>query len=167
MKKIIFPGSFDPPTLGHLDIALRAANIFDRVYIAIGHNPRKKNRAFSLDERMELLSIVLYQIPNVEIVTFNGLLVDFANTLGVKTILRAIRNASDFDYENLQAQMNRRLGNVETLYMVADEKFRLVSSTLIREIASYGRRLHGFVPEEIEKIVFERLSQIDSESLNL
>ncbi len=161
MKKIIFPGSFDPPTLGHLDIALRAANIFDHVYIAIGQNPRKKHRAFSPEQRMELLSTVLHQVPNVEIVTFNGLLADFANTLGVKTILRAIRNASDFDYENLQAQMNSRLGNVESLYMVADEKFRLISSALIHEIAGYGRRLHGFVPEEIEKVVFERLSQLD------
>lgn len=162
MKTIIFPGSFDPPTLGHLDIVLRAANIFDHIYVAIGHNPRKSNWAFSLDERMEMLHTVLHQIPNIEIVKFNGLLVDFAKTLEVTTILRAVRNTTDFDYENLQAQMNRQLGNVETLYMVADEKFRLISSTLIREIAGYGKRLHGFVPEEIEQVIFERLSQINS-----
>lgn len=160
MKKVIFPGTFDPPTLGHLDIASRAAEIFDYVYLAIGYNLRKKKTAFSVEERIELLKTVTSKIPNIEIVTFSGLLVDYANKLQVHAILRAIRNVSDFDYENLQAQMNRQLGNVETLYMVADEKYRLISSTLIREIASYGKRLHAFVPEEIEEMIFDRLCQI-------
>lgn len=157
MKKIIFPGTFDPPTVGHLDIAKRAAEIFDHVYLAIGCNIRKKKTAFTVEERIELLRTITDKIPNIEIVTFNGLLVDYAKELEVHAILRAIRNVSDFDYENLQAQMNRQLGNIETLYMVADEKYRLVSSTLIREIASYGKRLHTFVPPEIEEFIFERL----------
>lgn len=162
MKKVIFPGTFDPPTLGHLNIASRAAEIFDHVYIAIGSNIRKKKMAFSVEERIDLLKKITSKMPNIEIVTFNGLLVDFANQLHVHAILRAIRNISDFDYENLQAQMNRQLGDVETLYMVADEKYRLISSTLIREIASYGKRLHAFVPEEVEEVIFNRLSRIQA-----
>lgn len=159
MKKVIFPGTFDPPTLGHLDIAQRAAEIFDHVYLAIGCNMRKQT-AFSMEERIELLKKITLQIPNIEIVTFSGLLVDCAQQLQVHAILRGIRNISDFDYETLQAHMNRQLGDVETLYMVASEKYRLISSTLIREIANYGKRLHAFVPAEIEKEVFERLSQM-------
>lgn len=160
MKKVIFPGTFDPPTLGHLDIIKRAANIFDYVYIAIGSNIRKKKTAFSIEERIYLLKAVTSSLHNVEIVTFNGLLVDFVNQLQVHVILRAVRNVSDFDYENLQAQMNRQLGGVETLYMVADEKYRLISSTLIREIASFGKRLHAFVPEEVEEMIFNHLSHV-------
>jgi pantetheine-phosphate adenylyltransferase len=159
MKKVIFPGTFDPPTLGHLDIARRAAEIFDHVYIAVGSNIRKKKTAFSVEERIDLLRAMTSQLSNIEVVTFNGLLVDFAKQLHVHAILRSIRNVSDFDYENLQAQMNRQLGDVETLYMVADEKYRLISSTLIREIASYGKRLHAFVPKEVEEVIFNRLSQ--------
>lgn len=159
MKKVIFPGTFDPLTLGHLDIAKRAAEIFDYVYIAIGSNIRKEKTVFSLEERIELLKAVTGHIPDIEVITFSGLLVDYANQLHVHAILRAVRNISDFDYENLQAQMNRQLGHVETLYMVADEKYRLISSTLIREIASYGRKLHAFVTEEVEEQIFNRLSQ--------
>lgn len=157
MKKVIFPGTFDPPTLGHLDIIRRAVEIFDHVYIAVGSNIRKKETAFSVEERIEFLKILTKDISNIEVVSFNGLLVDFANQLKVDIVLRSIRNVSDFDYENLQSQMNRQLGNVETIYMVADEKYRLISSTLIREIAYYGKRLHAFVPAEIEELIFSRL----------
>lgn len=160
MKKVIFPGTFDPPTLGHLDIVQRAAEIFDYVYLAIGHNIRKKKTEFTIEERIDLLKTMTMKIPNIEIVSFSGLLVDFAKNLEVHSIIRSIRNISDFDYESLQAHMNRQLGDIETLYMIADEKYRLISSTLIREIASYGKRLHGFVPSEIEGLIFDRLSQI-------
>src|SRR5215207_7150649 len=116
MKRVIFPGTFDPPTLGHLDVAKRAAEIFDYVYLAIGHNIRKKTTAFQIEERIELLKMITSKIPNIEVVTFEGLLVDYAKSLNVHAILRAIRNISDFDYESLQAHMNRQLGNIETLY---------------------------------------------------
>lgn len=159
MKKIIFPGTFDPPTLGHLDIATRASKIFDHVYLAVGHSIQKDKTAFTTEERIALLKKMTQSIPNIEVVSFEGLLVDFAKKLGVNTILRAFRNISDFDYESLQAHMNRELGPVETLYMVADEKYRLISSTLIRDIASYGRRLHAFVPRDIEQEIFDRLSK--------
>lgn len=159
MKKVIFPGTFDPPTLGHLDIAKRASQIFDHVYIAIGTNTLKNIACFTIEERFQLLKATTQKIPNIEIVTFQGLLVDFAQELGVNAILRSIRNASDFDYENLHAQMNRQLADIETIYMVADERYRYISSSLVREIASYGKRLHAFIPPEIEQIVFEQLSR--------
>ena len=158
MKKVIFPGTFDPPTLGHLDIVQRAAQIFDHVYLAIGFNSLKNAPFFTLEERIEQLKIITKSIPNVEVVIFKGLLVDFAQKLGVNAILRAVRSASDFEYENMQAQMNRHLANIETLYMVADERYRYISSSLIREIASYGKRLEAFIPLEIEQAVFEKLS---------
>lgn len=159
MKKAIFPGTFDPPTLGHLDIAKRASRIFDHVYIAIGSNSLKDTPFFSLAERVDYLKIITKKIPNIEIVTFSGLLVDFAEKHGVNAILRAIRSASDFDYENVQAQMNRHLANIETVYMVADERYRFVSSSLIREIAGFGKRIDAFIPAEIEEDVFDRLSK--------
>jgi pantetheine-phosphate adenylyltransferase len=154
MKKILFPGSFDPPTLGHLDIIKRASKIFDYIYIAIGLNTIKQSPLFSIEQRIQFLKTITENMPNIEIVSFHGLLVDFAKKLEVNTILRSIRNFSDLEYENTQAQMNRKLEDVETIYMVADEQYRYISSSLIREIASYGRRLHAFIPNEIEEIVF-------------
>lgn len=159
MKKVIFPGTFDPPTFGHLDIVKRASQIFDHVYIAIGTNTLKNTPYFTIEERFQLLKAITQKIPNIEIVTFQGLLVDFSQELGVNAIVRSIRNVSDFDYENLHAQMNRQLSDIETIYMVADERYRYISSSLIREIASYGKRLHAFIPSEIEQIVFEKLSK--------
>lgn len=133
--------------------------MFDHVYIAIGTNTLKDTPYFTIEERVQLLKAITQKIPNIEIVTFRGLLVDFAKELGVNAILRAIRSASDFDYENIQAQMNRQLADIETMYMVADERYRYISSSLIREIASYGKRLNAFIPPEIEQVVFDKLSK--------
>lgn len=153
MTRVIYPGTFDPPTFGHLDIIEKAAHLFEHVYVAIGINSKKKPE-FRLEQRVELLKKITVGISNVEIVTFDGLLVDYAHTLGVQAILRSIRNVTDFDEESLQAEMNRRMGKIETLYLIADEKYRFISSTLVREIASHAKRLHAFVPPDIEPIVF-------------
>ncbi|MBA2728504.1 MAG: pantetheine-phosphate adenylyltransferase [Parachlamydiaceae bacterium] len=159
MKKVIFPGTFDPPTLGHFDIAKRASQIFDYVYIAIGSNTLKNSPFFSLEKRVEYLKTITKTIPNIEVTTFSGVLVDFAEKLGVNAILKSLRSASDFDYENVQAQMNRHLANVETIYMVADERYRFISSSLIREIASHGKRIDAFISPEIAEDVFHGLSK--------
>lgn len=159
MKKVIFPGTFDPPTLGHLDIIRKASFIFDHVYVGVGENSRKSSTSFSLEERIELLKKVTKSMPNVEVVEFSGLLVEFAQKLGVHAIIRSVRNFTDFDYESLQSQMNRRLGDIETLFMIADEKYRFISATLVREIALRGKRLEAFIPKEIEPVVFEHLSR--------
>lgn len=157
MKSAIYPGTFDPPTLGHLNIIQRAANKFDKLVIAIGENPSKAFPAFSLEERVHFFKAITMDTPNIEIASFKGLLVDFAKSRSIDIIIRAIRTIFDFENETLQAQMNRQLGGVETFYLVVDEKFRLISSTLVREIASHGKRLIGFVPAEIEEAVFQRL----------
>lgn len=157
MNDAIYPGTFDPPTLGHLNIIQRAASKFDKLVIALGENPTKISPAFSLEEREKFLKTITANIPNVEIAAFRGLLVDFAKSRGIDIIIRAIRTIFDFENETLQAQMNRQLGEVETFYLVVDEKCRLFSSTLVREIASHGKRLNGFVPQEIEEAVFHKL----------
>jgi pantetheine-phosphate adenylyltransferase len=157
-KAAIYPGTFDPPTLGHLNVIQRAAKKFDKLIVAIGENPAKVSPVFSTEERVQFLRTITASIPNVEITVFNGLLVDFAKSQEINVIIRAIRTIFDFESETLQAQMNRHLGDVETFYLVVDEKYRLISSTLIREIASHGKRLNGFVPPEIEQSLFDRLS---------
>jgi pantetheine-phosphate adenylyltransferase len=157
MKAAIYPGTFDPPTLGHLNIIQRASDKFDRLVIAIGENPAKISSAFSLEERAEFLKIITANVAKVEIAAFSGLLVDFAKSHRIDIVVRAIRTIFDFEHETLQAQMNRQLGGLETFYLVVDEKFRLLSSTLVREIASHGKRLIGFVPKEIEERVFQKL----------
>jgi len=157
MQSAIYPGTFDPPTLGHLNVIQRAAGRFDRLVVAIGENPSKVTPSFSLEERVQFFKEITDQLPNIAICSFKGLLVDFAQAQKIDIIIRAIRTIFDFEYETLQAQMNRQLGAVETFYLVVDEKYRLISSTLVREIASHGKRLHGFVPAEIEEAVFQRL----------
>jgi pantetheine-phosphate adenylyltransferase len=159
MKAAIYPGTFDPPTLGHLNIIQRAALQCGKLIIAIGENPAKMLPAFSIDERVLFLKTITKEIDNVEIYSFKGLLVDFARSQGIDVIIRAIRTIFDFEYETLQAQMNRQLGGIETFYLVIEERYRLISSTLVREIAPHGRRLHEFVAPEIEEAVFQRLHQ--------
>lgn len=158
MKKILFPGTFDPPTLGHLNIIQKASHLFDYVYVGVGINSSKtKTCLFSQEERVQLLKDITDQIPNVEVLSFSGLVVDCAREIGAQAILRSIRNMSDFDSEVMQAHMNRHLGNIETLYMMPDEKYQYISSSLVKEIAQQGRHLDGFVPVQIETVVFQRL----------
>jgi pantetheine-phosphate adenylyltransferase len=159
MKAAIYPGSFDPPTLGHLNIIQRATNRFEKLVVAVGENSSKVSSMFSLNERVNFLKAITTNVNNVEIVSFSGLLVDFAESQQIDVIIRAIRTIFDFEYETLQAQVNRQLGALETFYLVVDEKYRLISSTLVREIALHGKRLHCFVPAEIEEAVFNRLQQ--------
>ena len=124
MKAAIYPGTFDPPTMGHLNIIQRAARHFDRLVVAIGENPAKGAPLFSVEERVAFFKAIVPDIPNVEIRAFKGLLVDFAQECKIEVIVRAIRTIFDFEQETLQAQMNRRLGNIETFYLVVDEQYR-------------------------------------------
>jgi pantetheine-phosphate adenylyltransferase len=157
MKTAIYPGTFDPPTLGHLNMVQRAARQCDHLVVAIGENLSKGRPFFSVDERVEFFKKITASIPHVEVVFFNGLLVDFAKSRGISVIVRAIRTIFDFEQETLQAQVNRQLAGIETFYLVVDEKCRLISSGLVREIARHGKRLAGFVPPEIEEAVFQKL----------
>lgn len=145
----IYPGTFDPITFGHVDLIERATRIFDKVIVAIAVNQTKKPM-FSLAERVELTADVLSTYPNVEVKGFEGLLLDFAQTHGANVILRGLRTVTDFDYEFQLASMNRFLNpKVESMFLMPAEKYMYVSSSLVREIATLGGDVKGFVPPKV------------------
>jgi pantetheine-phosphate adenylyltransferase len=145
----VVPGSFDPITMGHVDIIERVADRFDRVVVAVLENPRKEG-LFSVEERLELIRAEVGERPNVQVDRFQGLLVDFcaANDLGV--IVKGLRAVSDFEYELQMAQMNQRMGGVETLFLSTSPEHSYLSSSLIKEIARWGGPLAGTVPPAVE-----------------
>lgn len=148
----LFPGSFDPPTLGHLNMIGRACSQFDRVLVGIGMNHRKTG-LFTVEERKELLTDLL-QDPSFEgrvsVEIFSGLMVEFARQQGVRTIVRGLRQVSDFEFEYRMALTNRRLApDIDTLFLMPDEPHTFVSATLVREVAQFGGDLSSFVPEAV------------------
>lgn len=157
MRTAIFPGTFDPPTSGHLDIISRSVRLFDWVYVGVGHNIEKPKSAFTTQERVDFLKKITQEWPNVEVVSFEGLLVDYMKKMSIEVIIRSIRQEADFDHEAELAYMNRRIGGVDTLFLMADVQFQFIHSTLIRELAQNGKRLKGLIPDSIEGAVFERL----------
>jgi pantetheine-phosphate adenylyltransferase len=149
----MYPGTFDPFTNGHNDLVRRACRIFDKVVIAVAANPGKAP-LFTLEQRVDLVQRVLADVPNVEVTGYTGLTVDFARTHGLNVIVRGLRAVSDFEFEFQLATMSRHLNDqVETVFLTPTEQFNFVSSTLIREIASFG----GNVSEFVHPIVAEAL----------
>jgi pantetheine-phosphate adenylyltransferase len=147
----IYPGSFDPVTNGHLDLIERGAKMFARVVVAALRNTEKAP-LFSLKERLEMLREATQPFPNVEVDSFDGLLVDYARRLGARVLLRGIRAVSDYEYELQMAMMNRRLEpGLETVFMLPAEPYSYLSSRLVREIAQLGGSLSGLVPPEVEQ----------------
>ncbi len=157
MKKALFPGTFDPPTLGHLDIINRAANLCNKLYIGIANNLNKPDKLFTLAEKQAMLNLCIKNISNVEVVTFSGLVVECAKAHDVDCIIRGLRSFSDFEYELQMALANHKMTGIETIFLPAAETFSHISSTLIREIASYGGPLQAFVSAEIEQKIQEKL----------
>jgi len=153
--KVIYPGSFDPPTLGHVNIIERAAKLFDTVTVAIGVDTEKAPAVFSPKERLSFLKILIEPYPNVTAIFFEELLVTIAKDYDF--ILRSMRTFSDYEQEKTHAHTNRKLSQVETLFILPDENYQSISSSLIRDIARRGERLEKFVPKSIEKAVFEKL----------
>jgi len=150
----MYPGTFDPFTNGHNDLVRRACRIFDRVVVSIAANPNKAP-LFTLDQRVDIASRVLADVPNVEVMGYSGLTVEFARQHGLNVIVRGLRAVSDFEFEFQLATMSRHLnGEVETVFLTPSEQFSFVSSTLIREIASLG----GNVREFVDPIVAEALA---------
>ena len=144
-RNAVYPGTFDPITNGHHDLVRRAAGIFDRVVIAIAANPSKAPR-FHLDKRVELARAVLVDLPNVEVMGYSGLTVDFARENGLNVIIRGLRAVSDFEFEFQLANMTRHLDQtIETVFMTPQEQFTFISSTLVREIAALGGNVSEFV----------------------
>lgn len=144
--KAIYPGTFDPVTNGHVDIITRAAKLFPELIVAVASNSSKRP-FFSLDERIELIKIALGNTPGVSVMGFDNLLIDFAHAQQAKVILRGLRAVSDFEYEFQLAGMNRKLSKqVETMFLAPSEDCMFISSTLVREIATLGGDVTGFVP---------------------
>jgi pantetheine-phosphate adenylyltransferase len=154
----IYPGSFDPITNGHLDLIERGSKMFDHLIVSILKNETKQP-LFSVDERMEMLREVVRPYGNVEVDSFNGLLVDHATQRGATVILRGIRAISDYEYELQMALMNRRLRpEIETVFMMAGEAYSFISSRLVKEVVSLGGDISGVVPAAVESRMRARLS---------
>ena len=156
----MYPGTFDPITLGHEEILRRAVKLFDKVVVAIAANPGSKAPMFSLEERVALARAAVNHIPNVEVVGYQGLTVDFARAEGLTAIVRGLRAVSDFEYEFQLATMNRHLTEeVETIYLTPTEKYTFISSSLVREIARLGGDISEFVSPKVNKALLERLGR--------
>jgi pantetheine-phosphate adenylyltransferase len=153
----IYPGSFDPFTNGHLDLVERSIRLADRLIIGILRNEQKA-ALFTVDERIEMVREVVSAIPNVEIATFDGLLVDFASRSGASVIIRGIRAISDYEYELQMALMNRRLRpDIETVFLMAGEAHSFISSRLVKEVIRLGGNISGLVPPSVEGRLRKRL----------
>src|SRR5512145_2815811 len=147
----VFPGSFDPITNGHLDIVARGLRVFDRVRMSILVNPEKQP-LFTVQERVAIIRETYRENPRVEVDTFSGLLVDYAERVGASVIIRGIRAISDFEYEFQMALMNRRLNpQIETVFMMPAESYSYVSSRLVKEVVQLGARVTGLVPPVVER----------------
>ncbi|MEQ8530960.1 MAG: pantetheine-phosphate adenylyltransferase [Imperialibacter sp.] len=148
-KTAVFPGSFDPFTLGHFDIVVRSLKLFDEVIIAIGHNSQKK-RYFPLETMLSKIESAFVEYPQVKIVTYDELTADLAKRLGAKVLLRGLRNTTDFEYENSISQVNRYLNDeIETMFLITAPKYAPISSTIIREVHKYGGDVKAFLPYEL------------------
>ena len=157
VHRVVCPGSFDPVTMGHLDIIGRAAGIYDEVIVAVLINVTKRG-LFTVDERVEMLREVTARYGNVKIDRFHGLLVDFCATNGVSAVIKGLRAVSDFEYEMQMAQMNYRMAKVETLFMTTNPLYSFLSSSLVKEIARYGGDVSGLVPDIVLSRLGERLA---------
>ena len=158
-KIVIYPGSFDPFTLGHLNIIERASRVFDKVVIAVAHNV-SKNTIFSIEERVEIIKETFKSNKNIEVDSFQGLLVEYVKQAETNTVLRGMRSVSDFEYELQMAHANKTLNaELETIFMVTDSKFSHISSSLIKEIITLGGSAEHLVPKIVEKKLKEKLQK--------
>jgi pantetheine-phosphate adenylyltransferase len=152
------PGTFDPVTNGHLDVIGRASELFESVVVAVVENP-SKTPLFTLEERVELLEEAVRDLPNVRVGSFRGLLVDHARAAGAAVIVKGLRAISDYEYEIQMAQMNQRIGGVDTLFMATSPRWSFLSSSLVREVARFGGDVEGLVPDHVRKSLIDRLAE--------
>ena len=156
--KALYPGTFDPPTNGHVDLITRGSKLFDRLTVAVLVNP-VKNPLFTVDERVEMLKEATSTLSNVSIATFNGLMVEFARQQGVSAVLRGIRAISDYEYEFQMALMNRRLApEIETVFLQPAGRYSFVSSRMVKEVFSVNGDVTGLVPPNVLKRLRARIN---------
>lgn len=156
--KAIYPGTFDPITLGHLDIVTRAAQMFDHIVLAIAASPSKKPM-FTLEERTELARQAVAHLPNVEVAGFSDLMANFARAQQASVLVRGLRAVSDFEYELQLAHMNRHLlPTLESVFLMPSEGFSFVSSSLVKEVARHGGDVSAFLPANVHQALLEKLA---------
>lgn len=157
MKRAIYPGSFDPLTMGHMDLIRRAAAIFDELTVAVLNN-HEKSPLFSVEERVKMIKEAVSELPNVKVDSFSGFLVDYANTHGIQFSIRGLRTPSDFEYELPTAQFNRILskGQVETLFLATGLEYAHLSSSAVREVAKFKGDITGLVPDCILNEIYQK-----------
>jgi pantetheine-phosphate adenylyltransferase len=152
------PGSFDPPTNGHIDVIRRSVSIFDKVIVAVIRNP-SKSPMFTSDERVDMLRELFSDEPKVEVDSFEGLLVTFAQTKGVDVFVKGLRAVSDFDYELQMAQMNHTLSDIDTVFVPTSPEYAYLSSSLVKDVGRLGGSVDGLVPGDVGRLLKERWSQ--------
>ena len=158
MSRAVYAGTFDPMTFGHLDVASRAAHVFEHLTLAVAEDPRK-TLLFSVEERLELARTSVAGLANVEVVPFGGLLVNWARNRGIHTLIRGLRAFSDFEYEFQMALTNRKLApDIETMFLMPNEDFSYVSSSMVREIAALGGDVGKFVPAVVAAALKRKLA---------
>ena len=156
MKRAIYPGSFDPVTNGHVDIILRSSKIVDKLIVGVLNNSAKKS-LFSVEERVSMLKELTKDLPNVEVTSFDGLLVDYMREIDASIILRGLRAVTDFEYELQIAQTNHiENTDIETIFLTTNLQYSYLSSTIVKEFASYGGDISKFVPEQFVDRIYEK-----------
>lgn len=159
MRAAIYPGTFDPITNGHLDLIQRAAKIFDRVTVAVTTNPSKKP-LFEVSERVQMIRQVTASFSAVEVDSFTGLLVDYVTRKGATAIVRGLRAVSDFEFEFQMALVNRKIAeNIETVFLMPNEKYTYLNSTIVKEVAAFGGDVSRFVPPEVLALLNQKLQR--------
>ena len=163
MRVGIYPGSFDPVTLGHLDIIKRASNLVDKLYVAVIKNKKKKS-LFTVEERLDMLERVTKDIHNVEVESFDGLTVEYAKQKDANVIFRGLRAVTDFEYELQIAQTNHQLNpKIDTVFLITNVEYAYLSSSIVREIASYNGEIDRFVPELVLEDIYNKFNKGESE----
>lgn len=159
MATAVYPGSFDPITYGHLDIIRRASEVFDKVIVGVLKN-QTKTPLFNFDERVEMIREVVKDFPNVEVVSFHGLLIEFTKKMNADVIVRGIRAVSDFEYELMMAQTNKQLNSdVETMFFATSAKYSFLSSSTVRELAMFDGDIEPFVPAYVREKICEKIEE--------
>ncbi|MGC8820514.1 MAG: pantetheine-phosphate adenylyltransferase [Fervidobacterium sp.] len=156
--RAVYPGSFDPITYGHIDIAKRASKLLDELHVVVMEN-KKKNYTFSIEERLQMVRECLADIPNVRVEKFSGLLVEYTRKNNINVVIRGLRAVSDFEYELQMALANKEIcSGVETIFLMTDKSYSFLSSSLVKEVASFGGPILQWVPENVAKKLIEKLT---------